>query len=237
MEIFLWITWSLAERTRLSSLHLHSFRGRDWQATSFSTVIAWKPSYRWSVFIILILSPFFGHRLLHLGGEPLWSWSLTNTVLPMESSAIISLHLPLTIPWVSLGENRWVVSVAKKCFVASVFVITMLWLKQHIGLSRESRFKLKETQNLMTKLQKALVCWLNLADLTSFFRSMKSKWWGWPWASGGEMQAIWEDHTIQRLSLLYQLLIIQKRQPVSTHDDNGCLWLPLRLTKATESTW
>lgn len=39
-------------------------------------------------------------------------------------------------------------------------------------------------QNLITKLQKVLVHWLNLADITSLFMRQKSKCWG-SWESGG----------------------------------------------------
>lgn len=133
-----------------------------------------------SAYHSLSLSPFFGHRLLSLGGGPFWSWSMVNNVLPLGSSAVVSLHLTLLQFLEPIwGENCWVASVAKKYSAAfEVFVITMSWWSSTLTSLERTRFNRNETQNLTAKLQKVLMHWLNLADLTSLSMRQKSEWWG-----------------------------------------------------------
>lgn len=128
----------------------------------------------------LSLSPFCGHRILSLGGGPFWSWSMINNILPMGSSAVVSLHLTLLQFLEPIGgENHWVASVAKKYSAAfEVFVITMLWLSSTLTSRERTRFNRNETQNLTAKLQKVLMHWLNLADLTGLSMRQKREWWG-----------------------------------------------------------
>lgn len=133
-----------------------------------------------SAYHSLSLSPFFGHRLLSLGGGPFWSWSMINNILLLGSSAVVSLHLTLLQFLEPIWEeNHWVASVAKKYSAAfEVFVITTLWLSSTLTSLERTRFNRNETQNLTAKLQKVLMHWLNIADLTCLSMRQKREWWG-----------------------------------------------------------